>query len=858
MSDKGSIIIFLEKVLRILSGKSEAEALLGDMEELYHHKLRSAGRIRAVSWYLTCVLRMVPEYLLNTTEHTMASGGNYMKTTLRNAMNYKTNSLIKATSLLVGMATFLIIGLDIIYEYSWDKFHRNGERIFRVQAIRDYKDQRSYLSQVAYPVAGGLKEKYPEIEESAVIAEIWGEHLSTSDGTKLYAPDGYFADNRFFNIFTVNFTKDSETRPLSSPGSIILSKSIAGKYFPNQNPIGKMIRNGTGYNLRVSAVYEDFPENSHIRPSYMLSFKIFENTYNTRLKESWEKSFCRVYVMLKNGVDYKSFEKKIAGFKNQYVKNNHKQLYLNPLKEMHLKPGATNDLELVIYYYGIIGAFALLIACINFINLTTAQFSVREKEIGIRKIMGSSRRALIRQFTGEAVVLSVIAMIAAIGVAALTLPLYSTIMEKPLVPSMLLTPSAISISLGIAVLTGAVSGIYPALLISAVPASSILKSCTGTTSASAGRKGLLRKVLTTFQLALAITLLFMTMYMFRQISFMQKKDLGFDYNGLFTCRLSGVDSDTVRTLRNELLREPDVVNATASYNAPFHRTSMHPINWEGAAPEEKISSRMNLVDHNFIDTYQMKIQQGRNFSVKMSTDSNKCLVNETFVKTVGWKQPLGKHINNNKYQVIGVIKDFHPTTVHEKILPYYMVLSKDFDHTNRLFTIRVRSKSGTKTPDHINRVFKQIYPDKVFEVQHFQESMNSSTIKIYRKIGSGFLFFSVITLLMAASGLFALISFNVERRAKELSIKKVLGATTGRLYMNVTTEFIFLILAASLISIPLGFKITDTIPSAYKYHPGMTDILLLITIISVTAFITTLGKAYKAASRNPASNLKAD
>ena len=767
---------------------------------------------------------------------------NYFKVAIRNIKRDKVYSSVNIFGLSVGISAFILVALMLQFMYSYDTFHKNYKRIYRVQQELQDKNKTEWI-QTVYPLARELKSTIPEIEEAAVIREIWSEYLTSKNDIVLKDENGFLADPEILKILTFKFIEGDPETALNNPGSVVLSKTLAQKLFPNEKAFGKMIKGSFTRDLIVTGIMEDYPLNSHIQPSYLVSFSTMDRVLARDYKgykNNWGNNSYDNYVLLKRNTDPALIDSKIKNLLYTKIENNDKKLYLKPIEEALLNATKESKHNTPIPYYVAISLFILLLACINFVNLTTARSDLREKEIGIRKVVGGSRFTLILQFIGESLLISIPAIIAAFVLAKAFLPLFNSFLPVTLkfniIDNWQFFLKLVSAFLGI----GMLAGIYPAFYLSSLKPLTVIKGGVVNTKSGKVGKGALRKILVSFQFIISITLILSTVFMFKQVDFMKHKDLGYNKSNLLVSYIEANGSKSNFTeLRNKLLSNPQIVDASVSVNAPSRGTWGRDIDWEGGKEDQTLHVLYNMADYNFINTFQMKIVKGRNFSKEFATDTTACLINETLASEVGWENPVGKRLWNNKYTVIGVIKDFNPISVHYKIPPYLMVLHKGQLNRENNYCVRIASNNISQSIQFVRNTLKTFFPNKIFEVQLYDKDFDRKTMAVWEGVQSLFGFFSALTIIIALIGLLGLVSFTTRRRTKEIGIRKVLGASEGGLYFLVVKEFLILLAVAIILAIPMAYNLLMTIPAAYKYQVKTIDFILpLLSIVLATIIIT--------------------
>ena len=779
-----------------------------------------------------------------------------LKLAFRNLAKNKIHSIINITGLAIGFAVFILIGLYLKYEYSWDKINSKYDRIYRVQQKVNLSTGTEYWTQTQAALAKYIRENYPEAENTVLLREAWGEFLSSDDVQTFFDGDGYYAEQSVFDVFTYDFIEGNKATSLTDPYSIVLSDKMADKLFPHEDALGKYVKLEKKYDLKVTGIYKELPFNTIVRPSYIIPIQLFEKTNNWQnALNNWTATSFQTFVLLKKGADEKLLENKIAHLLDEYeVLKKQNTLYLLPLKDAFLHPNDRNDYMVAIFLYGMIAVFILLLASVNFINLTTANSSTRAKEIGIKKVSGSNRQTLIRQFLSESVIIALIAMNVAFVMAKLFLPVFSRIINRELQFTYSENYEFIIALLGIAVIIGLLSGIYPALFLSSFKTINILK--TNIFKNQTGKIGF-KKVLITFQLFISVFLIIGTLMVLKQVNHMMTMDKGFNMHDIVYARFrSEKENGTIKDLRNRLLRYPEIENVTISKTVPFRGSEGRSINWEGSG-DEQINTKYNEVDENFLETYQIKLVQGRNFQADSKSDIKECIINQTALKVFGWKNPIGKKLFDNKYQVVGVVKDFHYANMHDKIEPYIFVLHSGNTYGGNIYSIRVKPDNILQTRRKITEVFNDYFPDDAFEFQFLEDrfSKNFAYI-IWDAVNKTFKFFSILAILISIIGLFGLISFTAKRRVKEMGIRKVFGSTPKQIYLLLAKEYIPLLLVAIILGSVGAFIFYRYLPGAYKYHMQIWEYAFAWLITILIVLITISYQSIMVALRNPVESLR--
>ena len=781
---------------------------------------------------------------------------NYFKIAFRTLQRDKIYSLINIFGLSFGMTASILIALLLQYEFSFDKFHKNYGRIYRVQEEVHNKLLTEEWTQTCYPIAQELRNTIPEFEQTAVIREIWGECLGSSGDIVFKDDDGFLAEEQIFNIFSFKFIEGKAENSLTGPGKAVLTRSLAQRLFPGEKALGRSFKGSFTKDLIVTGVIEDFPTNSHINPSYLVSFSTVDKIWGPDYKTRWTEGMYRNYVLLRENVDLSIVNSKIENILDSKFGKNNGSLYLKPLEDIHFSSTRESASNTPLPYYAAIALFILTLACVNSINLTTARSGMRQKEIGIRKVVGASRFSLIKQFIGEAVFVSMLAMFISFLLVELYLPIFNSYMHTQLTFNYFRNWQFFTLIVSSFLAVGILSGLYPAFYLSSFQPTSVIKGNFFNGKSGKTNKGVLRKVLVAFQLVISISLILSSLFIFKQVHFMKNKDLGYNKFNLLRCRIEGNQSKSNFTeLRNQLLRDPSIVNASVSFNTPFYGNSRWGINWEGAAEDQHFMASHNEVDYNFIKTFEMTIAKGRNFSEDFSTDKEAGIINESFASTIGWENPIGKKIMDNKYTVIGVVKDFHPYTVHSKIPPYFMLLHDGKLNRDNDYCVRISSNNITRSMEFVRSTLKKFFPDKLFEVRVYDENLDKDVMAVYNGVQNTFGFFSTLAVIIALIGLLGLVSFTIRQRIREIGIRKILGAGESGLYLLVMKEFLIPLSVAIILASPGAYIFFVTLPSAYKYQLTAGDFILpLLAVITVTV-IVTMRQILNVTKTNPAEYL---
>ncbi|MFC2125541.1 ABC transporter permease [Bacteroidota bacterium] len=782
----------------------------------------------------------------------------YILIGLRNLRRNKFFATINIAGMAIGLTTFILISLYVQNEYDYDKHNEHFDRIYRIHPIAHMKDNDEYWMQVFFPLGQKLEDDFPEIVESVTTRPVWGEFLSSSEDRTYYEDYGYFVENSFFDIFTVEFIEGDRQNSLSEPNSIVLTETLAKKYFPDESPIGKIITSRNKYPYKVTAVIKDFPDTNFERIEYLVNIRTIETVDGWEI-DVWDNWSFYTYFLLEENANHEETNQKIAS----YINDNRPDwptkytLYLHPMADFHLLPDNENKGYLIIVIlYSSIGIFALLVACINFMNLTTAYSMNRAKEIGIKKVVGGRKSSLVKQFLIESILISFIAIHLAFILSELALPAFNLIVEKNLDIQYLDNWQFVVFIYLIGIISGILAGIYPSFVLSSYKPTIVLKG-----SNQKSGKSLLRRFLVTFQFIISSILILSTLLVLKQFNFMKNKEMGFNKDHVFYAVIQNEITDQKKDfepLRQRLIEHSGILDASISMHVPFWGSSGTNISWEGALEGERINIRINRVSHDYISLYGIEVIQGRDFSKDIQSDHDGAvLINETALDIFGWDDPIGKKINGDEYEVIGVIKDFHRQSVYNKIDPLLLVLHDGDMSRHDMYSVRFDGNQGIpEMRNLISKELKEVHPNSIFELIILSDNMDSETLNIYQGIVETFGFFSIITIMIAAVGMFGLVAFSTKMRTKEIGIRKVHGASSKNIFLILAKEFIFLIIIANVIAWPLGTGITVIDPAAYKVGIGIWEYILTGSFVLIISFSTIFYHTRKASIESPINALR--
>jgi putative ABC transport system permease protein len=781
---------------------------------------------------------------------------------LRNLLKDKIFTLINVTNLVVGFATFILISQFIGMELNWDIHNENYKRIYRVQL---FQDQQQNVVQHSSSVTAAFSRhdlvNLPEIEKIVLIHDVGdnnkdGVFLSRDKKTEFLTRYGYFADQTVFDVFTFHFLEGDPKTALTQPFSIVLSKKTSTRIFAGESAIGKQVYGENKMLFTVTGVYEDIPYNSEWRPEYLLPMNSFTAITGWKNYEDnyWAYSFF-TYVLLKENARPEAVDAKIHDALKDFRKEH--SPYLRPMSKLHVNPYFENSMLNGYTLLSFIALLILVLSSINYINLQSANAGTRLREIGIKKTVGFSKKQLWFQFIFESVLISLLAAIAGILVAHFVVPAFNHMIGKNVMTSVFYHGNLLVIIISVTLLTGFLSGLYPSFIISSFnPVVALKQKYT-----SDDRNGIsLKKILVTSQFGISVFLLIVSFIVYRQTLYMANRDMGFDSKNLLFANIVSNSKGSFEQLRQNLLRHPEIADASLSDYIPFILPGGDELTWDGAENDEQVFVRKSNVTYDFVPTFNMKIVEGRNFSREYPSDGEKCLINETAVRVFRWDKPIGKHIKGKftkDVEVIGVIKDYIPFSVHNPIEPHMYRLIPDSAGLSGVFTVRFVPGNERAARELVTEEFQKTLPDDAFEFKNIQYLiLHENALKVWLVFRKMCIFFAVVSILISSIGLFGLVLFFARRKMKEIGIRKVLGFSTASLYYNLSSGFLKLLFFSLVVAWPGAYGVYKYLPGAHKYPIQIWEFLLATGILLIVALITISYQILRAAKTRPVEVLK--
>ncbi len=801
---------------------------------------------------------------------------NYLIIALRNIQRQKLYAFIKIFGLSIGIAACLLIYLFIVDELSFDNFHKNGDRLFRVVRIQYDKDTKKETGRQQFmppPTGPELKKIYPEIEHQTRFVDGSG---SIRYKDKLFQETLSLVDPSFFEMFSFSLTKGDSKTALTETHNIVLTRSSADRYFGKEDPIGKMLTltfGQTSKDYRVSGIVEDVPHNSSIQFNVLIPFNNLPLVINNPgILDNWDRWYCPFFVLIQPHVSAEQAERRLDQFCRQYFDSSIQGLIetghdpftfgLQRVRDIHLDSRIVGNRGLTpSYLLGVIALAILMIACVNFMNLSIGLSTVRSMEVGMRKVLGAQRKQLILQFLSEAMVVSSLAIFLGIIFAELLLPKFNVLSGKELSLSPLLG-SAHGLSLfAIAIFTAMCAGSYPAVVLSTLRPVEVMKG-----KLRIGGKTTLTKVLVVLQFALTVILVLSGIVLGRQVSFMVNQDLGYSSDGLvvvLTQEIEQQESERLYQLyRNEVISHSRIKGLTASNRAFGLFLPSTSLEYD----EHKVYFRYTRVDPHFLSTMKLKLIRGRDFSANITSDDDAIIVNQTFMDSLGPDYELGEKLGSasdgfpDRFRVVGIVEDCHFESLRYAIDPLLLYVGKGMapnrDRFSRIF-VRVESASTSETLRFLEKAWKKIRPNKPFR-HYFQDDALRNLYVRESRWSAMVRLASVFSILLACLGIFGLTAMTLSRRVKEIGIRKVLGASVEQIIYLGIKEFMFLICIANLIAWPVVYFVMQRVLQNYPYRIGIGfQYFLLAGIFSLLiSGLTILYLSVKAALQNPIESLR--
>jgi putative ABC transport system permease protein len=803
---------------------------------------------------------------------------NYFKTAVRNLLRYKGFSLINILSLAIGITGCLVIALFVWDEKQFDKSIVGGENIYRIYDKRVDNNSVTYGASTAPAYATFLQRQYPEVDTTLRILMSGDKFLMEVDDKKGYEEKGWFVDASFFQMFGIQFLKGDELTALTAPASIVISEDLANRYFGKAEPIGKIISIDKD-TFEVKGVMTKLPSHFHLDFHYLMSLP--SAGIEPERMENWTWHQFYTYVKLKPGADVQQLQDKFQAHVKKEIYPTLTQVgssflpFFQPLKDIHLKSAdftydnAVRGNESYVNGLTIIAFFVLAIACFNFINLATARSFRRAREIGVRKVVGADRKQLVIQFIGETVLLSVLSMIIATIATLVILPFLNEFTGKSIHFNPFTDPLLGLSILAAGVLIGIIAGIYPAFVLSGFQPIKVLKSIKPT---GGGNLGWLRQGLVVVQFALSALLIVSSLIVYKQIKYLNTKDLGFNKEQVVFFQMRGDVTAKLETFKSELKASPNVLSVTSGYGLPGDQYAGDGINIPGEDGDKEYSANVFIGDHDYIKTLGLKLVAGRDFSKDMATDVKEAfIINETAVKELGFGTPekaIGQRLNWNEWaptdtlnpvkkgKVIGVIRDFHYKSLHEKVTTSVIHI---YPQVSFKIAVKLNTADIKNTIAFINDTWNKFSPGYPLDYK-FMDDTYGKMYQAEENLGSLIWIFTIMAIFIGCMGLFGLAAFSAEQRIKEIGIRKVLGASVFSITALLSKSFVRLVFISSLIGFPLAWWAMNKWLQDFSYRITIGWWVFVVAGVAALAIalLTVSLQAIKAARANPIKNLRTE
>jgi putative ABC transport system permease protein len=784
----------------------------------------------------------------------------YIQIVLRNISQHKLISFITIFGLSIGLAGSMFIFLWVTDELNFDRFNKLGDRLYRVEEDQPYSKGIYHVSVTPWPSGPEWKEKIPEIENSCRMT-FTGSLLFRWKDKTFYEEKVLAVDSSFFRMFTFPLIEGNSRLVLKEPQSIVISEAMAIKYFGDEDPVGKSFQVNNSEVFQVSGIMKKFPSNSTIQADFLIPFSYMKKS--RWYSESWSNNSIETYILLTGGALPDQVNTKLTEVVKEHNPDTSTKYVLFPFLDLHLHgywgfgnpPGAIVN----VWLFSSIAVLVLIIACINFMNLSTARSAARAKETGLRKLNGARRKDLILQFFGESLFHTISGMILAIGIVASLLGRFNILTGKTFREIDLLAPVFLVSAAIITILTSILAGSYPALILSSfVPVKVLKDGMTG------GTRGVyFRKITVVMQFIISIMLILFTIVTYRQLKYMENKSLGYDKENLLYLQIKGNMKDSYTMIKSEFERDPSVLAVSSSISPPHDiGSNADNIWWEGKSPEDHSLVSMCGVDFDWVEAMGIKMKSGRPFSRAYSIDTphdttGTFIINEQLEKLMGTDDAVGKELKfgDTRGNIVGVMKDFNYQSLRYRIEPLAVwIWPQQF---MGYIYFRVRPGNLHQTVAGLQKRWEKIMPLYPFDY-HFLDQEIDKMYLVEERMGDLLRDFSVLAILVACIGLFGLATYSVEQRTRELGLRKVLGASAASIFRLIANEFMYLLIIASIFSIPLSVFMLHKYLSNWGYHinPGISIFLIALFIVVFVALMAIVSQLASAIRTNPADSLK--
>jgi len=839
-----------EGLLKLLANRRAQSAIIGDLEEEYTALTESRGKTYALLWYWKTIILSLPSFIKNNVSWSLTMFINYLKITLRNLLRNKLSSTINILGLAVGMACFILIALWVQDELSYDKFHTNKDELYLL-TITHPNDIVDY--NVPYALAPVLASEYPEILEYTRIYELdtmtcsFKYQRQNGQQVKFYEDSVILVDPCFFSMFSFPLVEGDPTTALENPNSLILREEIAKKYFGEDDPIGKKLTFNNREDLIVTGVVQ-VSSNSHIQFDFLAPLE-------DDLATNWnwkDQSF----VLMDKNVRLDDFRDKIVGAFNTHYPHNFSgtlKVDIMPMTKVHLSFGRMT----YVYIFSVIAMFILFIACINYMNLTTASSSNRAKEVGLRKVVGAKRIHLIFQFLGESIFMSLFSLVLSLLLVRMALLVLNTLTSKQLTFFPTQIPTLYIFLFGLVLFVGIVSGSYPALYLTRILPVDTLRA----SFHFKNNRSLFRVVSVVGQFTISVLLIVCTAVVFKQLNYVQNRPLGINTNSVLKLPFNTDLKRRYPIFRNELLQNPNILVVSAGQAVPYNEDyKTQGVEWDAKDPDLVPLIRYSITDADFIELFEIQILEGRSFDRANISDRKNFVINQAAVKYMGMESPIGQRLKfwGQEGQIIGVIKDFHHVSLHREILPHYFTINPRFSaNALKYIFVKINSVNIPDTMKYIQETLVKNAPNYPVEYDFLDQGIGA-LYQSEQKLGKIFTYFAILAILISCLGIFGLSAFSAEQRTKEIGIRKILGSSASGITFLLSKEFSRWILLANIFAWPIAFYTMHKWLENFAYRTAINVVLFLLAggLSLVIAALPVGYQALKAATSNPVDALR--
>ena len=854
-------------ILKTFIFSEEKRTVVNDLNELFTVSLRNKSGFYSKLWYWLQTLKILMHFSNYNLTWNLAMFKNYITVAMRNLKKQKIYSFINIFGLAVGLCVVILILLYVQYELSFDNFHDKADRIYRV--VYPSQGKSKGLAVTPSPVATALNNEFPGIVNSVTFGQ--DPVLLRYNENSFREEKFYWTDETVFEIFSFQLIKGNPKTALSNPNSIVITDKIAEKYFGDENPINKemtvKIYDGNRkLPMIVTGVVKTPPENSHFKFDVLGAIKAVKQIYK-RFENNWGFQWLYTYILLPEAVSWKEIESQLPYVLDKYAGEGTSEkieLVLQPLKDIHLKSNLDFEAEsngsiTFVYIFSFIALFILVIACINYMNLTIARSSKRAKEIGIRKVVGANRRQIAKQLFGEFLLSTIFAIAIGIVLVKFFLPTFSDLAARELSFNLFSSPVLLFSLIGITFLVSVISSLYPIILVSSFRPVDVLKGYI-----KIDKKGFsLRNKLVILQFTVSVILIISTLVVYSQLNFIRNRNLGFNKEQVLLIPI--VDRNVqakIDILKSEFQKNPGVKRtAVSSAQFPSFNTYMARVRWEGLPADETPNMKIITVDENFFEMLEIKFVEGRNFSKDFTTDETSAfIINEAALNRIGWDSAIGKdfRVGQREGKIIGVIRNYHEKSLHSRIEPIvYFMLSGIHRFSPDNVLLKVDPVDIPATLGILENIWEEFSPEQPFSYYFIDESY-AQQYKAEERFGKVFRYSSIFAIVIACLGLFGLASYMAELRSKEIGIRKVLGASVSEIYILLFREFIKWVFIAILIGIPVAYLAMNKWLEnfAFRINIGIWIFILAGTLAVVIALTSVSYQSLKAAYANPVDSLR--